>query len=59
MNARVLSAIIVGLVVACPSTYANSIIFIEDFSGDLAKWTGKAGGAHHGAIVADPLNPRK
>ncbi|MDY0357637.1 MAG: hypothetical protein RBR19_17275 [Sedimentisphaerales bacterium] len=31
-------------------------LFIEDFESDLSQWTGKNNGAHHGVIVADPLN---
>jgi hypothetical protein len=31
-------------------------LFNEDFEGDLSAWVGKSGGAHHGQIVADPLN---
>jgi hypothetical protein len=30
-------------------------LFSEDFEGDLSAWTGKSGGVHNGAIVADPL----
>lgn len=30
--------------------------FSDDFESGLSKWTGKSGGAHHGVIVADPLD---
>ena len=29
--------------------------FTEDFESGLGQWTGKAGGSHHGILVADPL----
>jgi hypothetical protein len=32
-----------------------AVIFSEDFEADLSRWTGQAGGAHHGVIVPDPL----
>jgi hypothetical protein len=31
-------------------------VFVEDFENDLSLWTGKNGSAHHGVIVADPVN---
>jgi len=33
------------------------VLFFDDFEGSLAAWTGPGGGAHHGVIVTDPLNP--
>lgn len=33
-----------------------STLFSDDFEGTLSAWTGKAGGPHHGVIVADPLD---
>lgn len=32
------------------------LLFEEDFQSDLSAWTGKYNGAHHGALVEDPLN---
>ena len=54
-NRRILisAAILVGL--SCPGALAGPY-FYEDFESDLSAWTGKSGGAHHGVIVADPLN---
>jgi hypothetical protein len=40
----------------CSAACAN-LYFAEDFESDLSAWTGKDGGAHHGTIVEDPLNP--
>jgi hypothetical protein len=39
----------------CSASYA-SIIFEDDFEGDLSGWTGVASGAHNGSIVSDPLD---
>ena len=36
---------------------AASIMFIDDFEGDLSQWIGKYGGAHHGVVIGDPLVP--
>jgi len=37
---------------------ADVILFQENFQGtNLNQWVGKAGGAHQGQLVADPLNP--
>lgn len=37
---------------------AQADLFFEGFEGDLSAWVGKGGlaGAHHGAIVVDPLD---
>lgn len=46
--------------IAATNTVARADVemFGDDFeSGNLAQWTGKIGEPHHGAIVADPLNP--
>ena len=40
----------------CSSASATLNLFIEDFEASLDNWTGKAGGAHHGVLVSDPLN---
>jgi len=34
-----------------------TLLFNDDFEGDLSAWTGKYGGPHSGEIVADPLDP--
>ena len=37
---------------------AQADLFNEDFEGgDLSAWVGQGGGAHHGTIVTDPLDP--
>jgi hypothetical protein len=34
----------------------GSIVFSDDFSNGLTKWTGQNQGSHHAIIVSDPLN---
>ena len=48
------AAFVVGMF--CSGAMAE-MWFYEDFESDLSAWTGKDGGAHHGIIVADPMNP--
>lgn len=33
----------------------SSVLFADDFEGDLSKWTGKEGGETFGVIVEDPI----
>lgn len=45
------------LTVLASDVAAQSILLFDTFeSGSLSQWTGKPGQAHHGTIVADPLN---
>lgn len=52
---RTFLSTIVLMAVLSAGASANPV-FVDDFEGDLSLWTGKDGGAHHGIIVADPLN---
>lgn len=55
---RVVFLILLAVLVAFSSGEANStLLFSDNFEGDLSGWTGKGGGSHSGAIVVDPLNP--
>ena len=55
---RVGFLIFLAILVAFSSTEANStLLFSDNFEGDLSGWTGKNGGSHSGAIVVDPLDP--
>jgi hypothetical protein len=48
---------LMGIPVIFGSTAANAtLLFSDDFEGDLLAWTGKYGGPHSGEIVADPLD---
>ncbi|HYH58438.1 MAG TPA: hypothetical protein VD790_04380 [Thermoleophilaceae bacterium] len=40
-----------------PAESAASPLFTERFENDLGRWVGKAGGAHSGVIVDDPIRP--
>jgi hypothetical protein len=53
---RALALSIVILVASLGAANAQ-VLFTDDFEGDLAQWVGQSNGAHHGAIVSDPLNP--
>ena len=45
-----------ALATLCAPTPARAgLLFFDDFESDLSQWTGKAGGAHHGQIVSDPV----
>jgi len=48
---------LVAVICAFVAMPARAAIFTEDFEVDLSAWTGVGGGAHNGAIVADPLDP--
>src|SRR5262249_28106028 len=49
---------VVVLFTTAIATHAQVIIFADNFeSGNLNKWVGRPGEAHHGVIVPDPLNP--
>jgi hypothetical protein len=51
-------AALMAMPVIAASTAANAtLLFSDDFEGDLSAWTGKYGGANSGEIVADPLDP--
>lgn len=51
-------ALVTAVVFAMNLAHADVTLFRDRFeSGDLSQWTGKDGGAHHGQIVTDPLNP--
>ena len=55
---RVVLLILLVVLVAFSSGEANStLLFTDNFEGDLSGWTGKYGGNHSGAIIVDPLNP--
>jgi len=45
------------LIASGASVQAQPSAVADDFEADLAQWTGKNGGGHHGVIVVDPLNP--
>ncbi len=49
---KIVALIAGGVVVSAASA---DVVFSEDFESGLGNWTGKSGGAHHGALVADPL----
>jgi hypothetical protein len=51
------SALLALVFVLAGSVTQSATLFQDDFEGDLSQWTGKSGGAYHGVIVADPLNP--
>jgi hypothetical protein len=47
---------LVGVTLATASLQCHALgPFSEDFESGLGQWTGRAGGPHNGAIVADPL----
>ena len=51
-------AAVIGIPVILGSTAASAtLLFSDDFEGDLSSWTGQYGGEHHGEIVVDPLDP--
>jgi hypothetical protein len=54
---KAVRAIIFMAVVLAPWRAVAAPIFLETFEGDLSAWVGQGGGAHHGVIVADTLNP--
>jgi len=45
------------VIAAVLATSARADLFLDDFETDLSAWVGKDGGAHHGTIVTDPLDP--
>ena len=53
-----LIAALMGIPIMFGSTAARAtMLFSDNFEGDLSAWTGKYGGAHSGEIVVDPLDP--
>lgn len=48
-------AVSVAATLACSTSAHAALLFFEDFESDLSQWTGKSAGAHHGQILADPL----
>ena len=55
---RVIFMFLVAVFAAFLSGEASAtLLFTDNFEGNLSAWTGKYGGDHSGAIVVDPLNP--
>lgn len=46
---------VLGAAVFVTPAFAD-VVFSENFESGLGAWTGKSAGAHHGQVVADPLN---
>ena len=52
-----LAVLMITSVIMGSNVAGATLLFNDDFEGDLSAWTGKYGGSHSGEIVADPLNP--
>jgi hypothetical protein len=46
-----------SLIIFSSNAVSATLLFSDNFEGDLSAWTGKNMGAHSGAITVDPLNP--
>ncbi len=53
---KLLVFLFIGITFFWTSQVFSATLFSENFEGDLSEWTGKNAGAHHGAIVVDPLD---
>ena len=49
--------IIFNLTACFPNQAFGLTLFFDDFESDLSLWYGKGGGAHHGFISTNPLEP--
>ena len=55
---RVIFMFLVAVFAAFLSGEASAtLLFTDNFEGNLSGWAGKNGGNHSGAIIVDPLNP--
>jgi hypothetical protein len=58
MRTRIaVAAAALALVLSPAARVEAGVIFSDNFEGTLAQWVGQGGGAHHGLIIPDALNP--